>query len=447
MIAFSFLFSSFRLSKFFLSATFLSLFLILPTCVQAISFTPELSRISLAKRGDGKGYVIRFHLTQSVDSAKVYQPNESIIQVALYKDGLKLPNTTNLLKGSPIDHTDFFEIVNGAGFDFYLEPDNYFIAKIYPDANQRDWLVALTNASKTDISILTQDLQQIDWTTQIIVSEADTTAMIELPSDSLTTPLDTTSLEGIEFDFATLIYDESYNKIKDKSKIDRIVIDAGHGGKDSGSLGFTKVREKDICLSVALKLGKIIEENMDSIQVIYTRKDDRFIPLEDRGHFANKVEGDLFISIHTNAAKARNAYGTEVYFLGQHKSDDALEVMKKENSVVRYENSSSESKELTLNQLVIYELTNSANMANSQLLAGFIDHQFDKRSGRHSRGVKQAGFIVLYYASMPSVLVELGFISNKVEEQFLKSQYGQDIMASAIYRAVKEYKNKLEGKQ
>lgn len=427
---------------------FLFIYNAIPTFVLAQNQS-QLDRISIAKRSDGKGYVIRFHLNESLDSAKVYQPNAGLIQVALYSDSLIVSTENNLLEVAPVEHTDFFEIVNGAGFNFYLNENEYFIAKIYPDANKKDWLLGLTNASKSDLNILTEGLEPIDWTTQILAAEEDSLSenQFEVPPDSIAVQSDTTSHpEGIEFDFASLIYDESYNKIKDKSKIDRIVIDAGHGGKDSGSLGYTRTKEKDICLSVAIKLGELIEENIPDVQVIFTRKDDRFIPLEDRGHFANKVEGDLFISIHTNAAKARNAFGTEIYFLGQHKTDDALEVMKKENSVVRYENSTSESKELTLNQLVIYELTNSANMANSQELAGLIENQFDKRAGRRSRGVKQAGFIVLYYSSMPSVLVELGFISNKKEEQFLKSKYGQDIMASAIYRAVKEYKTKMDPK-
>jgi N-acetylmuramoyl-L-alanine amidase len=412
----------------------------------------EINRLSIAKRSDGKGYVIRFHLSASLDSAKIIQPGSDLIQFAAYSPTLVLPEDSQLALISPIKEVKAFEIIGGAGFDIKIEDENYFITASYPDANNRDWLIALTIASKNDLSILTDGISPIDWTTQIIPNEDDSLSQSDALSDSLDVSEtetiafdDTTSHpEGIDFDFATLIYDDSYNKIKDKTKIDRVVIDAGHGGKDSGSLGYGKTKEKDIALSVALKLGKLIEENIPDLQVIYTRKDDRFIPLEDRGHFANKVEGDLFISIHTNAAKARNAYGTEVYFLGQHKSDDALEVMKSENSVVRYENSASESKELTVNQLVIYELSNSANMANSQLMAGMIHDQFQTRAGRHTRGVKQAGFIVLYYASMPSVLVELGFISNKKEERFLKSKYGQDIIASAIYRAVKEYKLKMD---
>ncbi|TNE68204.1 N-acetylmuramoyl-L-alanine amidase [bacterium] len=254
--------------------------------------------------------------------------------------------------------------------------------------------------------------------------------------------------EGIDFDFTTLALDESYNRIKDKSKFDVVVIDAGHGGKDSGTLGFSKTKEKDISLNVALKLGEYIEKNLPDVKVIYTRKDDRFIELEDRGHFANKVEGDLFISIHCNAAKNRSAFGTEVFFLGQHRSEDALDVMLLENSVVRYEanEGDSKSKGLTSEQLLIYELSNSGYMADSQLLAEMIDEQFNQRVSRKSRGVKQAGFIVLYYASMPSILVELGFISNRNEEKFLKSEYGQSLMASAIFRAVRDYKERYERK-
>lgn len=400
----------------------------------------DISKLSIAKRGDGKGYVVRFHFSEQIDSAKIIQPSPDLIQIAVYAPSFNPVSESVLAMPSPIKSVLAHQIESGYGFDIHIEPNSYFITQIYPDANKKDWLLALTFASETDVFTLTNGLSPIDWTTQII---SDTT-QIELPTDTLETVIDTT-LEGIDFDF-TILVDEDYTKIKDKTKFDRIIIDAGHGGKDAGSIGFSKSKEKDISLAVALILGELIEKNIPDLKVIYTRKDDRFIELEDRGHFANKVEGDLFLSIHCNAAQSKNATGTEVFFLGQHRSDDALEVMTKENSVISFENENGKITELTSEQLIIYELMNSAFMTDSQRLAELIDFQF-KSSKRKSRGVKQAGFIVLYYASMPSILVELGFISNRDEERFLRSKNGQKIMATAIYKAVKAYKDKVDGKK
>lgn len=404
-----------------------------------------LNKLSLAKRGDGKGYVIRFHLTASIDSAKIIQPNAELIQVAAYSSGFTLGINQEIDLKSPIKNVETFKIESGYGFDFHLEPNTYFITQIYPDANKKDWLLALTFASENDVSILTNGLSKIDWTTEIIrdttysemiddSSYVDSSFVAEVENDTLP--------EGIDFDFNVLV-DDAYNKVKDKAKFDRIVLDAGHGGKDGGSVGYSKSKEKDIALAVVLKVGALIEKNIPDLKVIYTRKDNRFIELEDRGHFANKVEGDIFLSIHCNAAKNRNARGTEVFFLGQHRSDDAFEIMTKENSVIQFQSNDNKTTELTAEQLIVYELMNSGNMSDSQILAEMIDNQF-KAKKRKTRGVKQAGFIVLYYAAMPSILVELGFISNKEEERFLKSERGQNIMAEAIFTAIKEYKNRMD---
>lgn len=406
-----------------------------------------LNKLSIAKRGDGKGYVIRFHLTAGIDSAKIIQPNAELIQIATYSSDFTLSKNEIIDLKSPIKNVETFKIESGYGFDFHLEPNSYFITQIYPDANQKDWLLALTYASKNDVSILTNGLSKIDWTTEIIrdttnvipesvedSSFVDSNLIVEAENDTLP--------EGIDFDFNVLV-DDAYTKVKDKTKFDRIVLDAGHGGKDGGSVGYSKTKEKDIALAVILKVGELIEKNIPDLKVIYTRKDNRFVELEERGHFANKVEGDLFLSIHCNSAKNRHATGTEVFFLGQHRSDDAFEIMSKENSVIQFQKSDNKTKELTAEQLIVYELMNSGNMSDSQILAEMIDNQF-KSKKRKSRGVKQAGFIVLYYAAMPSILVELGFISNKEEERFLKSDRGQNIMAEAIYTAIKDYKNRMD---
>ena len=222
------------------------------------------------------------------------------------------------------------------------------------------------------------------------------------------------------------------------------MLDAGHGGRDPGAVGLNRTREKDIALLVAKKLGAYINEFLPDVKVVFTREDDTFIDLYERGRIANRAQGDLFVSIHTNAATNRQAYGAEVFFLGVAKTEEALEVMKRENSVIRLEDPSSRSRELTDEELIEYELTNIGYMSSSQRLAELLDKQFAERAGRRTRGVKQAGFIVLFQASMPSILVELGFISNPTEERYLASESGQSILASAMFRAIRDYKEQIE---
>nr|WP_286670584.1 N-acetylmuramoyl-L-alanine amidase [Fodinibius salsisoli] len=229
-------------------------------------------------------------------------------------------------------------------------------------------------------------------------------------------------------------------------KFDVVVLDPGHGGHDPGTIGHGGIQEKDIVLDIAKKVGDYIKSNMPGVKVVYTRDDDTFIELEERGSIANRHEGDLFVSIHCNAAHSRRAYGSEVYFLGLERSKTALEVMKRENKVVRA-NDDVEQKQLSQEDLLIYELANSGYISTSERIAGMLEHQFDDRAQRHSRGVKQARFVVLYHASMPAVLVETGFISNPDEGRYLSTEYGQNIISSAIFRAIRDYKEKTEQTQ
>lgn len=170
-----------------------------------------------------------------------------------------------------------------------------------------------------------------------------------------------------------------------------------------------------------------------------------FIDLYDRGNIANENEGDLFVSIHANSWHNPSVRGTEVFFLGLHRSESSLEIMKKENMI--FNNGEQQVRELTEEQLLIFELAHSGYIANSERIASMMDHQFTNRANRKSRGVKQAGFVVLYEASMPSLLVELGFLTNPSEQRFLTSEYGQSIMASAIFRSIRDYKIEYERSQ
>jgi N-acetylmuramoyl-L-alanine amidase len=228
-----------------------------------------------------------------------------------------------------------------------------------------------------------------------------------------------------------------------------VVIDAGHGGKDPGTVG-RRSKEKDLTLAIALKTGKYIEDKLPGVKVIYTRKTDEFVELYKRAEIANKAKADLFISIHINGSPDSRAKGSECYAMGIHKDEGNLEVAMKENAVITleddyssrymgYDPKSSES-------FITFSLIQNLYLEQSLSFASFIQRQFKERVGLRDRGVKQAGFIVLWQTTMPSVLVEAGFSSNPEEEKFLMSSEGQDYIASAIFRAFRSYKDAIDKK-
>ena len=230
-------------------------------------------------------------------------------------------------------------------------------------------------------------------------------------------------------------------------KVKKIVIDAGHGGKDPGTHGqFTK--EKNITLTVAKKFGSYIKEYLPDVEVIYTRTNDTFVELEDRAAIANKAEADVFISIHANAISKSTIYGTETYVMGLHKSEGNFEVAKRENSVILYEEGYEEKYQgfdpNSAESVILFSLTQSANLENSLNLATKVESQFGKRAGRKSRGVKQAGFWVLWRTSMPSILVEIGYLTNANEEKELNDASVQANIASGLFRAFRDYKTEIE---
>ncbi|MBN2596322.1 MAG: N-acetylmuramoyl-L-alanine amidase [Marinifilaceae bacterium] len=231
------------------------------------------------------------------------------------------------------------------------------------------------------------------------------------------------------------------------SKINTVVIDAGHGGKDPGAISKI-LNEKDVVLSIALKLGAYIEKYFPNVNVIYTRKTDVFIPLDRRSEIANQNKADLFISIHANANDNSSISGTETYTLGLHKTKENLAVAMKENAVMLYEDDYSTKYEGFDPQnpasYIIFNLLQGMNRENSINLAELTEFQFKTRVGRHSRGVREAGFWVLKQVSMPSILVEVGFVSNPAEANYLKHAENQDYLASAIFRAFRDYKDKVE---
>ncbi len=228
-----------------------------------------------------------------------------------------------------------------------------------------------------------------------------------------------------------------------------VVIDPGHGGKDPGARGAT-VDEKTINLSVALKLGEMISSNHKDVNVIYTRKTDRFIELDERANIANRNKADLFISIHTNAVKTNTVRGTETFTLGLARTEENLAVAMRENSAIlleedylqKYEGFDPNSTE----SYIIFEFMQNKHMEQSIGLASEIQKAF-KSYNRVDRGVRQAGLLVLRKTSMPSVLVELGFISNREEERYMKSVEGQRQLTKSLYDAFCKYKKEYDRKQ
>jgi len=234
-----------------------------------------------------------------------------------------------------------------------------------------------------------------------------------------------------------------------KAGIKTVVIDPGHGGHDSGCLGASS-NEKNVALAVSLKLGKLIEENFPEINVLYTRKTDVFIELHRRAQIANQAKADLFICIHCNAGP-KTAYGSETFVMGLHKTNENLDVAKRENSVIlkednyekKYDGFDPNSPEAN----IIFSMFQNAFLEQSLYFASRVQHEFKNNAHRHDRGVKQAGFLVLYKTAMPSVLIETGFLTNADEEKYLNSAEGQEKIASSILNAFQSYKNWIEGKK
>lgn len=388
-----------------------------------------LEAISTADRSDGLGYVVRFHFTAKPDSFKIIQPSARQAQLIIYHQDISY-DEVRITESAVFESFEIHSIRDGIGVDITLLPpeesanDNLYLARAYPDANGQHLLVGYTEITEREMLVVTEDLEPLDW------QQYQTSSTDELTSGTVTEdPAPPGNFPQIN---------------RSATRFTTIVLDAGHGGRDPGAISPNGRYEKDVVLAVTKKVGEYIEEYLPELEVVYTRDDDTFIGLAERGRIANREAGNLFISIHTNSYAGRTASGAEFYFLGTGRSESALEVMQRENSVIQFEEGNNATTELTEEQLRVYELQNIGNMAMSQQFAEFLAYQFSERARRRSRGVKQAGLQVLFEASMPGVLVELGFLSNAQEERFMISDYGQSILASAIFRAVREYKALFE---
>ncbi len=234
---------------------------------------------------------------------------------------------------------------------------------------------------------------------------------------------------------------------RDRWALDVIVIDPGHGGRDGGAIGVTGVREKDVTLGIALKLGALIKRQMKNVKVVYTRTTDKFVELDKRGTIANEAGGKLFISIHCNSMprKPNPTRGFEVYLLRPGKTDDAVAIAERENAVIKLEEGYQQKyKQLTDENFILTTMAQSAHVKASEEFANILQSEMEAHAGIPNRGVKQAGFYVLVGASMPNVLIETAYLSNRQDEQFLRSERGQQKIAESIAAAVKRYNNEYD---
>lgn len=376
-----------------------------------------LTDLSVTSRSDGEGYVVRVQSTSPVQAYGMpRRTGETTLEWTLYNTR----RHADFEPPEPSGPVTRFAVVRNEGhlvLRLHLSSDRALNVEAYRDGASSDLLLNLSYDGEPPVD---EEPPVADAGSS--AASADASASEGAPSPPIPSGVSEEARERWQFD--------------------TVVIDAGHGGKDPGAMGHG-VQEKDIVLDLALKLGEYIEDRLD-VDVEYTRTDDRFIPLKERGQKANQAEAKLFLSLHVNAARAASARGTETYFLGPSKSEAAREVMERENSVIRYEENTERYEQYDEDALVRQTLTQSAYMRQSEQLASFVQNQFEERVHRKNRGVHQAGFYVLWSASMPAVLVELGFLSNPQEARYLKSDQGQTYLASALFRAVRTYKEQYE---
>lgn len=232
--------------------------------------------------------------------------------------------------------------------------------------------------------------------------------------------------------------------VQDRWRMDRIVIDPGHGGRDPGTHGPTGVKEKDVVLAISKKLKTIIEREMKDVEVLMTRERDEYLSLKERTQFANRKEGKLFVCIHANWNRNSTVEGIETYFLGLARSDESLEIARRENAVIKYDEGPTDYSQLTDEKIILATMAQNSYNKESQDLASMVLDEVCSETGLRNRGVKQAGFYVMVGASMPHVYVETGFMSNKKEEKLLNKPSFQEDIAKGIFESIKKFKLKYE---
>ena len=375
---------------------------------------PVVERVSFAPSSEDGGVTIRVRLSGKVGAFSVPRLDDSgAWELTLFNVGL----TSGYEREAPLAPVASYDVTPERGhvrLRFWLEAGVRVEAAAYPDRDTDDLIVRLRRTSGAPVAL---------------DGRPGGSAPTDVRAERASSTTDVRAGRG-----------PGEPGAGERWRLDTIVIDAGHGGADDeGAVGADGVREKDVTLAVARKLGALFERHLD-VRVVHTRQGDRAVSLRERGRIANAAGGKLFISLHANAARRRGAQGTETYFLGLHKGEAAREVMERENAVVRLDGDADPYKGFDEQALIRRALASSSFLRASERLAGAVEREFAERAGRPSRGVKQAGFYVLWGASMPAVLVELGFLTNPDEAAFLASERGQADLANAIFQAVRGFK-------
>lgn len=363
------------------------------------SAVASISRVSFAQRSDGRGLVVRLHSSGSVPAYRVEEVEDGRLQLTLFQTDLG-PSVLQDNAIDPISHYSLHSANGRTVITLDVSDGVFYERQPYPDRDSDDLLLPLVYSPRQPIA----------------------------SSNASTAPVRTVTADAADS--------------RDHWRLDCIVIDPGHGGRDPGAVQ-NGVREKDVALNVSLRVGQLVEQHL-GIRVIYTRRDDRFIELAERGRIANESCGKLFVSIHANSATNRSARGTETFFLGMARSESARQVMERENSVIAMESDPSLYSGMDDSAIIMYTMAQSSYQRMSEALAASIENQFVNRAGRNSRGVKQAGFLVLWRASMPAVLVELGFLSNPDEARYLSSAQGQEELAWSVFEGIRAYKQQYD---
>lgn len=365
------------------------------------------------------------------------------ISPAATNDTIKLVKNSKLLnKIDTIENNKFFSIndfLSSTGSEPYINEKTekivfYLDNKKIKITNGITFLLIDDNIYQLSSKVVRQNNEyfvHIDSFINIVNSSLQNLSIISNSSEmiiSSTTKTKNVAIKNIDIE-------------KNKWKFSTIIIDPGHGGKDPGAVGYRGTLEKDIALDVAKRLEKKISKNM-KVKTVLTRDEDIFLKLGERTRIANENNGSLFISIHANAATDRRASGFETFLIGPNKNEAAVRVAARENSVLELEGVAG--KKLTNEDLIQATIAQSAFASKSEKFAALVQEEIGKRVQGKNRGVKQAGFYVLMGASMPNVLVELGFISNLAEEKKLRSSQYREVLATAIFRALEKYEKTLD---
>ena len=365
------------------------------------------------------------------------------ISLAATNDTIKLVKNSKLLnKIDTIENNKFFSIndfLSSTGSEPYINEKTekivfYLDNKKIKITNGITFLLIDDNIYQLSSKVVRQNNEyfvHIDSFINIVNSSLQNLSIISNSSEmiiSSTTKTKNVAIKNIDIE-------------KNKWKFSTIIIDPGHGGKDPGAVGYRGTLEKDIALDVAKRLEKKISKKM-KVKTVLTRDEDIFLKLGERTRIANENNGSLFISIHANAATDRRASGFETFLIGPNKNEAAVRVAARENSVLELEGVAG--KKLTNEDLIKATIAQSAFASKSEKFAALVQEEIGKRVQGKNRGVKQAGFYVLMGASMPNVLVELGFISNLAEEKKLRSSQYREVLATAIFRALEKYEKTLD---